>query len=288
MIKSHRVAYLFLLPAVISFLVFTVVPVIMVGRLSLFKTNYIFSEWVGLKHYVTTLTDPVFYKSIINSLLFSAFLIPLGVGFPLMVALSVFESGDRWQNYVRFIFYVPSLAGALVMGSIWKWIFDYRKGVINHLLGLIGIDRIMWFGYQIPAIAMISFMVAAFWMGSHLLMFMAVMRSVPLAMIDTARVDGASWGQIKRRIIIPLMSPWILFQILLSIIASFQIWESIWVMTGGGPNHNTSTVLFYIYDTAFIDSHYGRGSAQSILMMLVLIALAMIQRKVQGKEEGFV
>ena len=284
MLKRDRVAYLFLVPTIISFLVFTVVPVYMVGHLSLQKTNYIFSEYVGLKNYVDAFKDPRFIQAVLNNLVYAAFLVPLAVIIPLTIALTVYNMPFAVQDFVRFIYYVPGLASGIIIYGVWKWILDYRKGLVNHLLSFVGLGPVMWLANRMAAIFVISLMVAIGWIGGQLILYMAVMRSVPKEMCDTARVDGANWFQVKTRIILPLIMPWVLFSMLLTIIASFQIWEHIYLLTSGGPAGGTTTVLYNIYETGFGGSRYGVASARSLMLMALLLVIALIKKQIAGGE----
>lgn len=284
MLKRDRVAYLFLAPTIISFLVFMVVPVYMVGHLSLQKTNYIFMEFVGLKNYVTAVTDPGFIQAFFNNLIYVAFLVPLGVVVPVAIALTTYNMRFRWQDFIRFIYYVPSLASGIVIYGVWRWILNYRHGLVNWTLGLMGLGPVMWLGQRISAIFVISLMVSIFWLGGHLILYMAIVRSVPKEMCDTARVDGATWFQVKMRIILPLIMPWVLFMTLMAIIAAFQVWEHVYMLTQGGPAGGTATVLYNIFETGFLRSRYGVASARSLMLMVLLLIIAIVKRRIEGGE----
>lgn len=286
--KRDRIAYLFLAYSLAVFLLFTVTPFCMVAYLSLFKTNYLYSKFIGLKNYIKIFDDPMFWKTIINSLLYAAFLIPLGVGVPLVISLAAFDMNEKAKNYVRFMFYVPSLTSGIIMSGIWSNIFRYRNGLANYFMQLAGFERVHWFGHRFTAIAAISLMVSTIWIGGSVLLFMAVMKTITSEMIEAARIEGASSLQVKMRVVIPVIAPWLLFWALLKLIASFQIFEFIWKLTGGGPGYGTATMMYDIYSTGFIDSKYGIASAKSLVMMIVLIGVAVVHRIAQGKEEKFV
>ncbi len=281
MLKRDRVAYLFLAPAIISFLVFMVVPVYMVGHLSLQKTNYIFTEFVGLKNYVTAVTDEAFIQAFLNNLIYVVFLVPLGVVTPVTIALATYNMRFGLQDFIRFIYYVPSLASGIVIYGVWRWILNYRGGLANWLLGLAGLGPVFWLGNRVSAIFVISLMVSILWLGGHLILYMAIIRSVPKEMCDTARVDGASWFQVKMRILLPLMMPWILFMTLMAIIATFQVWEHVYMLTQGGPAGSTATVLYNIFETGFLRSRYGVASARSLMLMVLLLIIAIVKRKLE-------
>ena len=282
--KRHNIAYLFLTPAILSFIVFTIVPIYMVGSLSLQKTNYIFSQFVGFKNYVDAIRDPVFIQAFLNNCIYVVFLVPMGIIIPLVIALATYNMRFSLQDFVRFIYFVPSLASGIVIYGVWKWILNYRGGLANWLLSLIGVEPVMWLGQKMTAIFVICLMLSILYLGGRLILYMAVMRSIPREMCDTARVDGATWFQVKMRIILPLIMPWVLFTILLSIIMGFQIWEHIYMLTGGGPGGKTATVLFNIYQVGFIRSRYGVASARSLMLMFGLLGIALIKRKIEGGE----
>lgn len=286
--KRDRVAYLFLAYSLAVFLLFTITPLFMVGYLSFFKTNYLYSKFIGLENYIKIFNDPMFWKTIYNSLLYAAFLIPLGVGVPLIIALAAFDMKEKAKNFVRFIYYVPSLTSGIIMAGIWSNIFRYRNGLANYFMQLLGFERVHWFGHRFTAIAAISIMVSTIWIGGSVLLFMAVMKTITREMIEAARIEGASSLQVKLRVVIPVIAPWLLFWSLLKLIASFQIFEFIWKLTGGGPAYGTATMLYNIYETGFVDSRYGTASAKSLVMMIILIAVAVIHRVAQGREEKFV
>ena len=284
MTKRDRVAYLFLVPTIISFVVFMVVPVYMVGHLSLQKTNYIFTEFVGLRNYIEAVADPELIQAFLNNLIYVAFLVPMGVITPVAIALTTYNMRFALQDFIRFVYYVPSLASGIVIYGVWRWLLDYRHGLVNWTLGLVGLAPVMWLGQRVSAIFVISLMVAIHWLGYNLILYMAIIRSVPRMMCDTARVDGASWFQVKTRIILPLIMPWILFMTLLAIIGTFQVWEHIYMLTQGGPAGGTATVLYNIFETGFIRSRYGVASARSLLLMVLLLAIAIVKRRIEGGE----
>jgi len=253
----------------------------MMGVLSLYKTNYIFSEFVGFKNYIDAFTEPAFLQSITNSLLYCLFTIPLGTLIPLFIALAAYRYSYAFQDFVRFAFYIPVLASAIVMSNVWKWIFDYRKGIANYLLSIAGIEPVMWFGHQITAIAVISIIVVNIWIGGNIILYLSVLTSVRKEVIESARIDGANQWQIQTRIMIPIIAPWVFFMMLLQIIGTFQIFEHIYLITGGGPGGSTATVVYNIFETGFMRSQYGIASAKSIILVAIVLCLAFVKNKVE-------
>jgi len=276
-------AYLFLLPAVAFFVVFTLTPIVMMGVISLFETDYITSEFVGLQNYIDALTNPDFRQSIVNSLFYCAFTVTLGTFIPLAVALTAYRYSNTYRDIVRFAFYIPSLASGIVIANAWKWIFDYRKGLANYFLSVISVEPVMWWGHQVTAIGIISLIVVNLWMGNWIILYLAVLTTVRKEVIDSARIDGANWRQIQTKILIPLISPWILFIMLIQIIATFQIWENIYLLTSGGPANTTATVVYNIYETGFLRSQYGTASARSVILVVIVLGLALAKNRLEKK-----
>ena len=277
-------AYLFLLPSVAFFITFTLIPIVMMGILSLFKTNYIVSEFVGLRNYINAFTEPAFLQSITNSLLYCVFTISLGTAIPLFIALTAYKYSNIFQSFVRFAFYIPTLASAIVIANVWKWIYDYRKGLANYLLSVIGIGPVMWLGHQITAIAIISIIVVILWTGSYVILYLAVLTTIRQEIIDSARIDGASWRQIQIRIMIPVIAPWIFFIMLLEIINTFQIFENIYFITSGGPAGSTATMVYNIFETGFMRSQYGIASTKSVILTIMVLCLALAKNKLEKRK----
>jgi len=288
MTKRSSVAYLFVAPAVTFFLLFTVAPTFMVGYLSFFKTNYVVSRFVGFSNYARLLQDRAFIQSIGNSLLFALFGLPMRLLLPLWMALRAYAYSERMRNMMRFGFYIPALTSPLVLASVWLFIFDYRRGIVSWLIGLIGLKPVVWFGSQLPAIFAMTLLLSVGGIGAAFLLFTAVLQSVPRTTIDAAWIDGASWWQIRWRVLFPIILPWVLFMTLYLLIASFQIIEIIWRMTSGGPYNSTATMLYNIYETGFVRSAYGMASAKSLVMMLVLLGIAMVKHRLEGGEDRFI
>ena len=246
------------------------------------------SKYIGLQNYINLFSDKAFLQAIGNSLIYAAMIIPICVSIPLFMAIMSYRYKERVKNLMRFGFYIPALTSPLVLASIWLFIFDYRRGVVSWILGLFGAKPVIWFGSQLPAIFVIVILLSLVTIGNALLLYMAVLQSIPSTTIDAAMIDGATWWQIRLRILIPIILPWILFLILIHIIAAFQIIEIIWRMTSGGPHNSTATMLYNIYETGFIRSAYGMASAKSLAMLVILLLLAFVKSRIEGKEEKFI
>ena len=277
-----------MLPAVAFLVLWTVVPLGMVGYLSLFKTNYVMSTFVGFQNFVEIFRDRAFLQTITNSLVFCAIGIPMHILFPLWMALATFFYKERLKVALRFGYYIPALSTPLLLSTVWLFVFDYRQGVVSWLFTLVGFEPIAWFAHQVTAIFVMCSVITVTTTGASYLMFSAILQVITKEVLDAAQIDGASRRQIRYRIMVPVILPWIVFMILVNFISSFQIIEVVWRMTSGGPRGLTATMLYDIYATGFLKSAYGIASAKSLVMMVTLLSLVIIQNRAVKAENRFI
>lgn len=271
---------LLLLPVTILYLVFTVWPLFEVARLSLLRTNFITTIFVGLENYAEILTDYDFLTSILNSLGYLFFLIPLHIGLALIVALTVCDMGKKWQDVTRIVIYIPTLSAGIIIAQCWKWLF-HIDGPINYFITLMGFDAVNWFGSGIPAIPIISLIVGLSGFGGTVIYFLASILSIDPNLYDAAKIDGASSTQIKVKIILPLILPTIILMTLISAIGSFSIFETIFALA---PQNYAASMAFYIYQTSFKFSQHGLGSAQGIILLIIVFVLSFIKKRFEHNE----
>ena len=271
-----------LLPAVLTQSIAVLLPLAMVLRLSIFEVNYISkSTFVGLRNFAAAVVDPLFRQSVYNSLTFAAFIVPVLTFGPLFMALLVINESRRLQTYVRAVFYLPSFASGIILATVWRWIFHPTKaGIVNWVLSLAGLGPVFWMGERLTAIFVISVIVIMSGSGGFLILYLATMMSVGTEMYDAARADGATWWQIKTRIIVPMISPTIALIALVSMIGAMQMWALVFLLTNGGPAQGTTTVMFDIYRTGMLYGRHGLAAAKSVLLMVAILVLAIVQRRV--------
>jgi len=256
---------------------FTIWPLAEVVKLSLYKTNFITTKFVGLDNYIYALTDPDFLQSIINSIFYALILVPGQILAALFTALSIYSLNKRWQDISRIILYVPVLSAGIIIAGSWKWIF-HIDGPINWLLSIFNIEAVNWFAQGITAIPIISFIVIFSSFGSNLIILLAAILSIDKGILEAAMIDGASEHQIKWQIIVPIISPVIVLIGLLSAINAFQIFENIYALA---PQTFATTITFKIYQTGFMFSKYGIASAEAVILLIIILVLSLIKKKVE-------
>lgn len=268
---------LFLLPSFVFFLLFSVWPIIEVFRLSLFDTNFITTTFVGLQNYIDTFRNETFVQALINSGLYIALMVVGTTTISLFISLLVANLNKRWQDISRILLYIPVLAGGVIIAQVWRWVFS-NEGVANWLLSLFGLKGLSWFGQGITAIPVIVFIVILSSFGSYVIIILASILSIDKSIFEAARIDGATDGQIKRFIIIPLLVPTLILVSLLAMIASLQIVETIMTLA---PQVYAATPTYAIYLNGFKFSKWGMASAQSVILLLITVGLSIVKRKVE-------
>jgi len=276
-----RAALLLLLPAVAAFLFSFVAPLILVGRLSLFTIRETREVFVGLQNYARAITDPYFLKSFINVFWFVLFIAPLGIGIPYQISMFLQKFDRRTQGLGRFICYVPSFTSGLIMALLWKWLLA-RTGMINQVLEYIGIPAIAWFGEPWPARVAVALVALSSGSGAFVILFSAVILSIPKELKEAAVIDGATERQYRSMVLRPLLMPTILLALLLCIVGIMQAWEHIYVLfRTGGPMGAATTPVYHIFMTAFIYSQPNLAAAKGIFLLVAIAAVIAMQKQIE-------
>mgnify|MGYP001104369132 CR=1 FL=1 len=279
------VPYLFVLPYLVVFLFFRLGPSIAGFFISLTDWKMIGSpKWIGLANYESLLVDPQFHTSLINTFYFMLLTAPPLVFFGLLLALLV-DQHLHGRVIARTAIFLPYIVMSTVTGVIWLWVFNQHSGVLNYYLGLLGIRPIPWLASTTWAMPAVS--IATIWwtVGFNMIIFLAGLQDVPQELEEAARVDGASEWSVFCHVTLPLLAPATFVVVLLTLINTFQAFDQIYVMTGGGPSLATLTVIQYLYYEAFSHFRLGYGSAVAYVVLAVLVVFALIQRRLLPEEE---
>ncbi len=283
-IVRARWAYLFIAPAVLHFLVFNVYPIVSTVYLSFMRFNLQGNTFVGLQNYQIAMADPIFWKSMANTALYAMVVVPAGIGIALFLSALIFPLRSSAQNFYKGAFYLPGIVSAVVVSMIWLWMFDSAHGLLNYLLSTVGLGPVTWLGESRTALPSLMFMAVAGGGGSAIILYLAAMGGIPPTLYEAARLDGASrWAEFWK-ITLPLLKPTTLYLAVMGTIGSFQVFTSIFMMTRGGPNFSTSTIVFSIYQTAFEFLKLGRASAMALILAAIIITISAIQFKWLGAE----
>ncbi|MFG1963569.1 carbohydrate ABC transporter permease [Nonomuraea sp. NPDC049028] len=269
-------AALFLIPTVLVFGLFSWWPIIRSVVLGFQQTNLVeAATFAGLDNFRTLLADPLLGLAVRNTLLFTG--LALVIGFPLPIFLAVLMSElRRGSGLMRVLVYLPVVVPPVVAVLMWKWFYDPDSGLFNQLLGLVGLGPYPWL--QSTGMAMPSLVLEATWAGAGgaVLIYLAALSSVPTELYEAAELDGASISRRLWHVTLPQLRPILLIMLLLQVINTFQVFTEPFVLTDGGPEDSTVTVLLLIYRYAFVNGDYGTAAALSVSLAVVLAALSAV------------
>ncbi|WP_431926471.1 carbohydrate ABC transporter permease [Nonomuraea jabiensis] len=267
---------IFFLPLLASFGLFSWWPILRSLLLSLQRTNFLTSEWVGLDNFARVLQDPLLLTATWNTLWFS--ILAFVIGFPVPVILAVFIGElRRARRIASALVYLPVIFPPVVAVLLWKAFFDPSpQGVFNSVLGWFGLGPVPWLNNG--DMAMPSIVLQATWasFGTATIVYLATLMSIQTELYDAAEADGSGVARRFWHITLPQMRGVLLVMFLLQVIGTFQVFTEPYIMTNGGPENRTVTILMLIYRYAFISGDYGRATALSVLLAIVLSALSAV------------
>jgi len=273
--------YLFIAPWLVGFVLLVSGP--MIASLLLAFTRWdLFSEptWVGLENFERMADDRLVAKSLANTAYFTAISVPLNLLVALGMAL-LLNTRIRGQAIFRTAFYLPAVMPVVANAVLWFWILDPEIGLANALLRLVGLPESDWLFD--PQTAKPSFILISLWgVGNTMVIFLAGLQGIPQSLYDSAKVDGANGWQRFKAITIPMLSPVILFNLILGVIGSFQIFTSAFLLTDGGPQHATLFTVLYIYRLGFEQFDMGNASAVAWLLFAIILVFTLVQLRLSG------
>jgi len=292
-LNEQKISYLFVAPVVLLFLIFVVGPLIASFYWSFTEYNGISApKWIGLANYKNIFfNDPRFWKATWNTILYTAGVIPPGVALSLILAIAV-DQQIRGKNFFRVIYFVPSVTSVIALSVIWKWLFAGEKyGLINYFLIQIGLKPIDWL--MSPTCTLPAIMIMSIWasIGYNMILFLAGLQTIPSTVYEAADIDGANIWEQFWHITLPLLKPTMVFVVIMGFIASFQVFERIYIMTEsefgiGGVLDSALTVVAYLYDMGFRKFQMGYASALGYIVFIVIFLITIINlRFVKTKVE---
>ncbi|WP_176718146.1 carbohydrate ABC transporter permease [Paenibacillus kribbensis] len=277
MVES-MIGFGFILPSLLGFSIFLFYPFLKSIYLSLFSTNAIgrISSFVEFQNYITVFKSEHFYQSLLNSCEFALLTIPAVIVISLLLA--VLTKGQNVLNVVFQFIFAISIAMPVGMASvIWKILFHPTAGMLNYWLGLIHIRPIGWL--TDPTYAMLSVSMMTVWMnmGFVYLVILSGVKGIPEDLYESAKMDGAGAWSTFFKITLPLLSPTLFFVSVVSLISSLQAFGQINILTQGGPVNATNVLVYDLYQEAFKNYHFGSGSAQAMILFVIILVFTLIQ-----------
>lgn len=275
--RESLTAWLFILPSLIGFLIFTAGPVVAAGVISLLDWN-LFSAptWAGLSNFARLGPDPTFWSALGNTVYFTFLSVPLTILVSLLLAL-LLNQGLRRVAVFRSLLLLPYATITVAVAFVWIWLYIPHDGLVNAVLGWFGITGPAWLisdTWAMPALVAMSVWKS---FGFGMVVFLAGLQAIPQQLYEAARVDGSSTWQSFRNVTLPMLSPALFFVIVTSVIGSFQVFDQALIMTNGGPGTRTTTLVMYIYRTGFESYDQGYAAAQSLVLFAFIVLITATQ-----------
>jgi len=286
-LKRDRSAYLFILPAFLFAVIFLFIPLGQGVYLSFFRAGITTREFVGFGNFAKMGSDPLFWVEIRNTIVFVVGLVVLDLSITLFIAVAIHRLSNFLQSFFRLAFYLPGVCAGVVTSMVWIWIFNPDFGLLNYLLGLIGIPPVYWLSESDTARLAVIVVVCTWFLGGHIILFLAALNAVPEHLYEAARIDGANAAQRFFHITIPLIMPMTVYILVTTTIGAFQIWEGIYMLTAGGPAHATTNIVYRVYQLGFRYFRFGEAAAHGVLLLLIIFPIAFIQFRYLSKKLEF-
>ena len=274
--------YLFLLPSLVFFVGFVVVPMVMCVITSFFDANMNANTpdvFIGLANYKELWQDKVFLKALRNTFIIVLVSVPVVCIFSLWVASAIYQMKEFALSFYRVVFYLPVVTGSVAVTVVWKWMYNNYYGIFNYLLKGAGLieKNINWLGDPKYALGCIIIILLTTSVGQPIVLYVSALSNVDNSLVEAAEVDGATNLQCFWRIKWPQIMPTTLYILVITTINSFQCFALIQLLTSGGPNYATETVMYYIYYTAFKLYRFGYGNAMGVILAIFIALLSAVQ-----------
>ena len=270
-------AYMVLLPSLVFFVLFVVIPMFICVFYSLF--NYSLggiNGFVGLDNYIRLFQDPVFHRGLINTIIIVVVAVPTVTAFSLWVGSAIYKMKAFSRSFFRCVFYLPVVTGSVAITVVWKWILDPYNGILNQLIGTDGYN---WLGESRTALACIILILFTTSIGQPIVLYVAALGNVDNSIIEAAQVDGATKLQVFWKVKWPAIMPTTLYVLVITTINSFQCFALIQLMTKGGPMNSTMTIMYQVYYAAYTLYDLGYANAIGVVLAIIIAIFSALQFK---------
>ncbi|HEV8638275.1 MAG TPA: sugar ABC transporter permease [Chloroflexota bacterium] len=287
--REYLWCYVFVAPLLLLVGVFLLYPLVHAFIISFHKVGIgrdQAAQWVGASNFTYTLTNPVWQRAITNTAIYALVSVAANIVIALALAWLIFPLNPASQNFFKAAYYLPAHIGGIMVALVWYWMFDPMAGLLNYLVGQLGVPTQLWIKDPRTTLGVSN----ALWsmalipiLGGHgggVILYLAAMGNIPKTLYEAADIDAASAASKFFRITLPLLKPTTLFVLVTSTIGSFQVFEYVYLLTQGGPNFGTITVVYQIYIEAFERYQFGMASAQAFVLGAIIVALSLVQFRI--------
>ena len=270
-------------PATLHVMIWTGIPVIAAIVLSFTSYDMIRRpEFIGVANYLEIFRDDIFWRAVSHNLILAVIGIPISMLLALVLAIML-NQGLRGEGIFRTLVFLPHVTATVAVAMIWLWIYaPTDNGLANMVLSFFGIDKVAWLTSTDTALWAVLFVTIWQGIGLKMLIYLASLQGISRELYEAADIDGASMIQKFRNVTVPMLKPATFFVLVTSIIANFQTFDLIYNLTAGGPANATTVITYRIYETAFQEFRMGLATAQSVILLLMLVVLTIFSRKIVG------
>jgi multiple sugar transport system permease protein len=277
-VQNNIAGYLFMAPWLLHLSVLIIGAMFFSLGISFFETDFLTkTKYVGLGNYQRMFSDSLFWKSLRNTAYYTFAMVPLSVIFALTIAL-LLNQKTKFLGIYRTLYYIPSIVSGVAIALLWSYLLNPRFGLINRALAVLGIPGPEWIYSQRWAIP--AFILMGVWgAGGNMLLYLAGLQGIPTTLYEAAKIDGANTWHRFWRITLPMLTPTIYFNFLINMIGAWQVFTQSYIMTEGGPNNATLTMVLYLYRKGFEQFHFGYAAAIAwAIFVIVLIFTLFVVR----------
>lgn len=284
-------AYIFLAPAMSAIFAFFFIPVIAAFIISFTDfdiyslSDFTNARFIGFRNYLNLFEDPLFWQALTNTFYFVLVAGPLSIAVSLGAAMLLNSKLVKFKSIFRLTYFLPVVTTLIAVSIIWRFIYHPKFGILNYLLGFVGINPIDWLGD--PNLALPAIILMSVWksFGYNMIIFIAGLQNIPQYLYEAAEIEGASGWQKFKSITLPMLAPTTLFVSIITMIGYFQLFAEPYVMTQGGPLNSTLSIVLYMYNEGFRWWNMGYSAAIAFILFFIIFIATIIQFKVQKSTE---
>lgn len=277
--------YIFIMVPIISFIIFTLYPVVQAAIVSVQLYKPLKTEFVGFQNYAVTFKNSLFYKSLWNTFVYTIVTVPVSIFLAFAISIMLIPFKKRNQSFFKAVFYLPAIASGVALSFVWKWIFDpLPSGLLNSIIRAVGIENQNWLGSSKTAMLSLIIMTIFSGTGSTVIIYVAALLGIDSTYYEVANIDGSNFFQKIRYVIWPMVKPTTVFLAITNVINAFQAFQTAFLMTGGGPDNATTMVGLLVFNNAFKYFKYGEACAQALVLAGIIAIFAIIQFKVMATD----
>jgi ABC-type sugar transport system permease subunit len=271
-------AYLFIAPVILLFGFFRVLPSIQTLLYSFFKVELLRGRFtfLGWENFTALLQDEIFRQATVNTLMYVAVIVPVSAGLALLLA-ALFTAQFRLQELFKAVYFAPMVTSTVAAAMVWWWMYNPQFGIFNVLLRLLHLPPQPWLMSSHTALA--SIIIFSIWktIGYNMIIYIAGLQAIPPQFYEAALIDGAGALQQFRRVTLPLLAPTTTFILIYNTILAFQVFDQVFVLTGGGPADSTNVVVLELYRQAFQRYNFGYASAEAMVLFVIIMGITALQ-----------